>query len=279
MSGFEVTVVSPPGFIHAAAFREVSETLCWGLRELGHDAVLTANGSSGLGRRQIVLGSNLLPHCPLRLQPGAVLYNLEQCGGWWVGPELLAWFRSHTVWDYSVRNMLALVDAGVSVSAVLPIGYYPGLERFGRAAAQDIDVLFIGSFNERRTRVLEACRRAGLRVVGSYGVYGAERDRLLARARVVLNVHFFEAKVLEMVRLSYLLANGCTVLSESGADPLEDSALQGGVQFAAYESLPEQAVRLVEDGGARVRLAARGQELMRARPITAYLQAAFGAGS
>ena len=41
-----------------------------------------------------------------------------------------------------------------------------------------------------------------------FGDYGEVRDRWIARSRVVLNIHFYDIKVAEQVRLSYLLNNG-----------------------------------------------------------------------
>jgi hypothetical protein len=61
-------------------------------------------------------------------------------------------------------------------------------------------------------------RGRGLRVESAFGCYGEERDALIARARIVLNVHYYESKVFEVVRVSYLLANRKCVLSESGSD-------------------------------------------------------------
>ena len=74
---FAVTVVSPPGYVHCAAFNEIAETIHHGLRSLGHDSVLTTEGALA-DRRHIVLGSNLLLHYPLPLARDAILYNLEQ---------------------------------------------------------------------------------------------------------------------------------------------------------------------------------------------------------
>ena len=108
-----------------------------------------------------------------------------------------------------------------------------------------------------------------------FGAYGKERDDLIARAKVVLNVHFYEAKVLEMVRVSYLLANRCCVLSEISSDPEEDDALSTGVAFAAYDDLVARAQELVADPALRQRIAQRGFELMRERRAIDYLRAAL----
>jgi hypothetical protein len=40
-----------------------------------------------------------------------------------------------------------------------------------------------------------------------FGVYGQERDREMARAKVVLNLHQFALPQLEQIRISFLLNN------------------------------------------------------------------------
>src|SRR5262249_19248566 len=154
----------------------------------------------------------------------AILYNLEQIdpASPWFQPGLIELFKRYAMWDYSPKNAEALDALGVKVAHIVPIGYVPELTRITPAAEPDIDVLFFGSINPRRKAILEQMVARRLRVRAVFGVYGPARDALIARARLVLNVHFYEAKVLEMVRLSYLLANRCAVLSECSADPRED---------------------------------------------------------
>ncbi len=277
MPRFAVTVVTPPGYAHSAAFREVAESLHHGLLALGHDSVLT-DDPAPRGRRPIVLGSNLLPAVKRRPAADAILYNLEQVdpGSPWLTPELLELFRRHTVWDYSARNAARYPGLGLAVPRVVPIGWVPALTRIAPAPVEDVDVLFYGSQNPRRRRVLDALRAHGLRVEAPYGVYGAERDRLIARAKVVLNVHFYEAKVFEVVRVSYLLANRRCVVSERGAELEEERQFEPGVAFAPYGQLVEACARLVADPAARAALAAAGQDLMQRRDQAAYLRDALG---
>lgn len=278
-SAYNVVVVQPPGYVHSAAFREVAETLVHALRRLGHDATLTGDPAVP-GRRPIVLGSNLLPRYPLPLPKDAILYNLEQIdpGSTWLRPELRALFRAHEVWDYSARNAARYAELGLAAPRVVPIGWVPELTRIPRAPREDVDVLFYGSVNERRLAILRALQARGLAVEAHYGLYGERRDRLVARAKVILNVHFFEAKVFEIVRVSYLLANGRCVLSERGADADEERAFEPGVAFAPYEGLVERCVELVRNQAERARLAAAGLELMMGRPAQRFLQEALAAG-
>ena len=273
-----VCIVSPPGYPHSEAFREVAQVLQAAAGALGHDAVL--GGQTVLpGRRSIVLGPNLLARFPQPLPDDAILYNLEQAGdGPWFEPEVLSLFRRHAVWDYSERNAANLAAMGVPRPRVVPIGWHPVLERIG-PAEEDIDVLFYGSTNPRRLRVLAALREAGLRVEAAWNVYGAARDALIARSKLVLNVHYFEAKVFEIVRVSYLLANGRAVVSERGAAPEEEAPFAQAVRFADYDELVPACVELLRDGRERARLAQAGRAAMRSRPETEILEEALWASA
>ena len=275
MSAFAVCIVQPPGYVHSAAFQEVAETLLHGLRRLGHDAVLS-NDAGDPGRRHIVLGSNLLPSTPLPLRPDAILYNLEQvdAASPWLSPRLLELFGRHQVWDYSARNAARYAGLGLPPPRLVPIGHVPELVRIP-SCDEDIDVLFYGSLNERRRAVLEALRARGLRVEAAFGVYGDARDRLVARSKIVLNLHFYQAKVFEIVRVSYLLANGRCVVSERGADPDEEREFEEGVAFADYEDLVDTCCRLATDPAARVRLGQAGHAAMTRRDAVAYLRDAL----
>lgn len=276
MARYAVTIVQPPGYVHAAAFQEVGETLLHGLRALGHDAVLGPDTPPD--RQAIVLGSNLLPRWGRRVPEDAILYNLEQVepGSPWLAPELLELFRRHRVWDYSERNAGRYAELGLPRPQVVPIGWVPELRRIATAPQEDIDVLFYGSTNPRRHRILEDLIRAGLAVEARFQLFGEERDRLIARAKVVVNVHFYEAKVFEVVRVSYLLGNGRCVVSERGADPAEEQAFDGAVAFAPYDGLVEACRRLVADPAERARRAAAGVDLMSRRDAAAFLHPVVG---
>jgi hypothetical protein len=82
-----------------------------------------------------------------------------------------------------------------------------------------------------------------------------------------------------MVRLSYLLANRCAVLSERSADAAEDESLADGVAFADYPGLCQRVRTLVATPRELGRLAARGFERMRARPAADYLRVALAPGA
>ena len=269
-----VCTVSPPGYLHSEAFREVSDTLLAAAQELGHDAV-AATRADFTDRLVIVLGPNLLTRHPLPLAPGAILYNLEQAGpGPWFDQAVLELFQRHPVWDYSDHNADTLAAMGVPRPRVVPIGWSPSLRRIP-PAGEDIDVLFYGSFNARRAQVLDELRAAGARVHAVFGVYGAERDALIARSRLVLNLHYFEARVFEMVRVSYLLGNGRAVVSERGASAQEEAPFEECIAFAAHADLARTCLELLENPAERARLGEAGRRVMESRPAARFLAAAL----
>ena len=268
---YAVCIVSPPGYIHSEAFREVAETLHAAGTELGHDVVLTTRTDLP-GRRSIILGSNLLIRFPQPLRSDAILYNLEQVQvGPWFDANVIELFRRYQVWDYSHRNALELESMGLPRPQVVPIGWSPVLRRIEKSD-KDIDVLFYGSLNERRNVVINELRRSGIRVETIFGAYGQERDRYIARARIVLNVHFFEARVFEIVRVAYLLANGCPVVSERGASVEEEAPFEEGVAFADYDKLASRCLELLDRQQQLDELARNGQRIIESRPATGYLE-------
>jgi SAM-dependent methyltransferase len=274
---YAIAIVSPPGYPHSAAFQEVGETLVHGLRRLGHDAVLGTD-TRPQGRRAIVLGANLLPAYPQPLSADAVLYNLEQLdpGSPWLGPGYLELLARHEVWDYSARNAARYAGLGLPAPRVVPIGFTPELVRIPYGLPEEVDVAFHGSMNARRQQALEAIAGCGLRVEATYGLYGKERDARIARARIVLNVHFYEAKVFEVVRVSYLLANRRCVVSERGADRDEERLFEPGVAFADFGDLAGTCLRLARDPAARAGLAQAGYDLFSRRDEADILREVVG---
>jgi hypothetical protein len=76
----------------------------------------------------------------------------------------------------------------------------------------------------------------------------------------VLNVHFYESQIFEIVRVSYLLANRKCVVSETGHDTALEEPLKGGIAFTAYTDLASTCLRLLEQADERARLGKKGFE-------------------
>lgn len=321
MARYSVWIAQIAGMKHTRCVCEVAESLVEALRTLGHEVrgpepstsyfvtnpTPYADGKLG---RAIILAANLIPDIPL--PEDAILYNLEPVylNGWfadeWQKSAYLRILRRHTVWDYTESNALKLRTYGVPRVINCPVGYTPCLERIKPAPVQDIDVLHYGSLSvhegddcNRRADILNALddvqivdetgKLRPLRVEHLFGVYGEDRDRYIARAKLVINVHPWKTWPWEVVRCSYLMANHVCVVSENeGDDPGLDALGRRGTAFVPYEKIVETCRGLLDARGgvvlsdemvpaaeARAKIAAAGYEAIKAIDFTANVKAAL----
>ena len=222
-----------------------------------------------------MLGANLVPAGQF-LPADAIVFNLEQIvrGAMWFLPSYVELMKRHKVWDYSEGNVEPLARLGITDVDVVPIGYVPELTRIP-TREKTIDVLFYCSGNPRRERILQDLYFRGVKVESIFGVYGAERDEWIARSHAVINIHFYELRLFEIVRIGYLLANAIFVVTEQSADREFELEFRDGLALAPYEGLVETTLRYLADDAARASVARRGFEIFSSRDQSAALAPAI----
>lgn len=256
-----VWIVTPLLYPHSAAFREVASSLDEALTELGNTVEVTSKKPLDSETNVIVLGANLLQGSLLPIPHYWTIYNLEQIAfnsPWFTDSYHKILCQARSVWDYSTANIEVLQTLGITARHV-PIGYTSNLTRFREYNTDaDIDVLHYGSLNERRSKILNDLKARGVNVMHLFNVYGDKRDGVIARSKIVLNMHFYPSKLFEIVRVSYLLANNACVVSERSADTEYEELLDGGVVFEDYDSLVYRCVSLLGDEHRRKTIAEEG---------------------
>ena len=274
-AAFHIVQIRPPGYVHAEALTELAECVYFGLRRLGLPVFYREPPDRPA--RQIVLGAHLLNEEGIKgLPANAILYNSEQifADSPWLRGAYREGLRTREVWDYSAENVSRLQELGAANARHVPLGYVPELARIA-PAAEDIDVLFYGSVNERRKKILDELRARGLNVVTLWGTYGEERDRAIARAKLVLCLHFYEAKVFEIVRVAYLLSNEKAVVAEWSTEQTEHADLREALCAVPYEGLVAACEALLRDPAGRQALAKRAARLFSLRREEQILTAAL----
>lgn len=263
----------------ARIFIEIAEALASALAELGHDV---RTGVLLPDRRNIVLAVNDLSIDEFAtLPPGSILYNMEQLAGMEGGLAYVE--RCRTVrdvewWDYSIGNMHYLARHGVPLAARwVPLGFAEPLNRIRNAPEPDIDVLFVGLITPRRRPVLELLQRH-CRCMIVQGKFGEERDALIARSKIVLNIHSMNSHILEIVRVLYLVANGKAVVSERNPTTEVAPWLERAIATAPYERLALECLKLLADEPRRRALADAALGHARAAPMTEVLAAVLRRG-
>lgn len=277
-----IWIVTPQNYTHSHAFDEVALALQGAFEELGGSAPVVRDLADFTGRTPIIFGGNLLPKQAISiLPPDSVVVNLEQVSddSAWLKTDYMEIMQAFPVIDYSPRNRDNLAAKGITHAQVLGVGYSPVLSRIPVAAEKDIDVLFYGSTNERRLMILKALHSKGIRVVPLFNVYGAERDAAIARAKIVINIHHYSSNVFEIVRVSYLLANGACVVTEGNPRDPDVQPFLSGLAVTPYEDLVARCRALLADDAARQRMAEAGLAAIKALPQSKMLMGLIDANS
>jgi glycosyltransferase involved in cell wall biosynthesis len=226
----------------------------------------------------IVIGAHLLAPMQFPVLPeSAIIFNTENLASTWIDESYWMQLQRFQVWDYSQDNSVQLSRRLHKQVRFIPISYVPELTRVQRSH-EDIDVLFYGLVAPRRAALFAALRERGLALHHAFGVYGDARDELIARSKLILNVHYCLPGAFESIRVSYALANRKAVLTELNPGEVVDADLIGGLATAPYDELATACTALVSDAALRQRLAAVGFEAFRARDAGAVLQQALESG-
>ena len=260
----QLVLIRPRDFVFVEAFREIIDSLQQGFTELGIKCRQNINRIES-GAVPIILGAHhLTPEAAEKLPPKTILYNLENLieGYPWFSEAYLDLLQRFAVWDFSANNIDILVQHGIAGATHVPIGYSPVLERIPKID-EDLDVLFYGILSPRRKAALEELGVAGIRIAALNGVFGPERDAWIARAKIVLNLHAAEGGSFEAARVTYLLANAKTVVSECNRPGEIDADLATGLVATPRSSIVDECRRLLADPDRRRQIGARGRDLMR----------------
>lgn len=239
---FELWTVAR-NYSYRGVFEDVVSSVAASLRQLGYSVHQTYGAHPrGAGRQVIVFGANVLQNKNV-IPPGAVIYQLEQFVPRWMNSVYLDCLKSRIVWDFSQRNVEKFREFGMKNVHLCRVGARPSLPK-KTTAKKDIDVLFYGSWNARRKAVLNALRARGLKV-HDIGGWGSKRQQNIARAKVLLNIHYYDTSCLEVVRLMPALEQGAFVVSETGSDAAMDAEFADGIVFAPYSKLVETVLAQV----------------------------------
>jgi hypothetical protein len=283
--------VPPEPRVHGLkGYKEVIETVAWGLEQLGHKTTYALNHSAE-DATNIVFGAQVLPIAALkRLPEGTIIYNFEQMREILAGAQMresdaVAQIRAEVryyakaphfeIWDYTPANLPTWRVLGRPQVKVVPVGYAPILSRIPKAPSQDIDVLIYGMSGERRLQTFHALSQRGLTTLFVSGLYGAARDELISRAKVVLNINLYpQTRIFEIVRVSYLLANRKAVVADLDLNTSIEDDVRPAVKFASsLQELLTLCDSLANNERERTRLEEFGFSCISRRDIRDILKA------
>lgn len=261
-------------------YKEVIETVAWGLGELGHEVTYAVN-EFARSAINIVFGAQVAAVETLeRLRPDTIIYNFEQLRGHSSGdikPSLHLCASRFRVWDYSQFNADAWRMLGLKQELrIVPVGFAPVLQRIDKARNQDIEVLIYGLTSHARLGAFHALSQAGISTVFVSGLYGEARDALIARSKLVLNITLYERpKIFEIVRVSYLLANRKAVVCQKNPAIAIEDDMASAVCFSPDAEMVDRCLALLGNNRERRMQEEAGFAAIQRRDIKAILAQAL----
>ena len=268
---FNVCIVKPKNYPHSDAFWELSELLIYSLRDLKFDVILSVNEIIA-DRQNIVFGAHLLSNNDFPIS--TIIFNTEQL---WNGVEswvekIISLGHSYTIWDYNSNNIELLKGKNCNKVIKFEIGFHNKLNRIKQKKIKDIDVLFYGSLKERRKNLLTELSNSGLKVKHLFGVYGAQRDEYVSRAKIVLNCHHYNAKIFEIVRVHYLVNNSIPIVSELDTETKIDPFWQNIIFTVPYNEIVKECKRLSANESERNKISKFAFKELQSRPQIKFTQ-------
>ena len=121
------------------------------------------------------------------------------------------------VWDYDIDNINILKSHGIDAK-FRPFLYSKNLNRVPKVDNLDIDILFYGTLNNERFKVLyDILCKCGMQynVVTAWNIDGSRLDEFIARAKVIVDLQTNPAEnIQKQTRIYYALCNNKCVVSE-----------------------------------------------------------------
>lgn len=177
-----------------------------------------------------------------------VAFQMEQSvsSRWFTKKYLHILENSFAVLDYSLRNISKLTELGLSHKQLfyVPIGPVANYRPVVAKRQHEYDVLFYGDANnERRRSFLSALQnKFHVRIIND--LFGDELHEEIAKARVVINIHYYEGALLETTRMWECISLGKVVVSERGADMQEHEELAELVDWVDVGDVQAMAERI-----------------------------------
>ena len=219
-------------------------------------SILTALKKIGISSKIIyerpIEGFEDVPHfviCPQMFSqlPGLyVSFQMEQSvsSRWFTDDYIRKLENSFAIFDYSTVNIAFLQQKGLSRKQIyfLPIDYVTNYKSTREDA--DCDVIFYGDINNERRKMFisELKKHCTVKVINN--LFGDELYAELAKARVIVNIHYYSGALLETTRIWECLSLNKLVVSERSSDMDQHANLEQFIDFVEIDDVSGMVERV-----------------------------------
>lgn len=147
--------------------------------------------------------------------------------------------------DYSLKNIQYLLRHGFKAERLYHVPIAQCLPKKSiLKPSYEYDIVFYGDTKiERRQHYLKALgRHFKLNIITN--IFGHAAIEELSKAKIVVNIHYYENSLLETTRLFECISNNLLVISEDASDMEEHSQLNGIVDFVETGNIQQMIERV-----------------------------------
>lgn len=195
--------------------------------------------SEGFSQEQhIVICPQMFPILPKRY----VAFQMEQSvsSRWFTDDYFARLKQAEAIFDYSLTNIKFLSEHGIELRKIfyLPIDFRHDSGHQYHQIPKEYDIVFYGDNEcERRKKILERLgSKFKLKIINN--LFGEDLYKELSKAKVIVNIHYYEGALLETTRLYECISLGTSALvSEKSVDFAEHDELQSFVDFVDIDDV------------------------------------------
>jgi len=278
---FHLVSIEPEHFEHAASWYELAELVLHGLLRAGFECSTGVNQFAP-NRTNIVFGAHyVMAEMEPLIPKNTFLFNTEQlpilsedfCHQRYM--QIRYWAqKGFRFLDYSAENAPVLSAWGAAEVSVVPLGYVPELDRM-RKQSPEYDCLFYGGLNRRRHKLLHEIQDLGVNLKFLHGVYGEERDALIEKSKLVLNLHLYDSEIFEMVRVNYLMHNKICIVTELNPSTKIAPELKNLFVCCPRETLASEIAYLIHEPKKIQETASEAYDWLRSQPQELIMKSIF----
>ena len=266
-----ICIIKPNNYVHSLAYLEIAELLHYSVLELNKNSKISYNFIDINPKvKNIIFGAHLLNDDMINSIPSnTIIFNTEQIESIneiWKRRILLLASKGIIFWDYSNHNLDLLLTKLNVKGRLFEIGFQKNLQRIKMNDNKEVDVLFYGSLNNRREKIINNLLKKNVKVKCLFGVYGKNRDDWIGKSKIVLNLHYYESKIFEIVRIFYLLTNAIPIVSEVDENTKLNNNYLKGIKGSNYEDVEKNILSLLENEKERKLIGLNGFNIIKKYP-------------
>lgn len=226
----------------------LAEQLKFLLAKTGFDCTITQDENQLYSLSSTSIPLVISPQSYSKLPKKFIAFQLEQKGSPWFTDEYLSLLnKAAFVLEYSEQNLDYLRNKGIPFKKLYYCPVFPNsftLDGFyNKYGNKEYDLVFYGAINKRRKRILDFLS-SKFKILILSEVYGVELYHQINRARILLNIHYYEDATLETTRLIEAKALGISVISESSCSATLDSQFSDFVTFTRSDDIADLIAKI-----------------------------------